>query len=658
MKARLLYSEACKQKVSWDESIAGSIQSKWKTWIDGLPSLVNVRIKHWYDCTTPFQLPFFLDASSLARGTVCYVCSIFKDSVNCQMIMAKSRICNTKRTIVSRQELEAALDAVTLSRVVKQELELDSCQCFFWTDSTIVIQSLHAQCKRFSLFPRNRLLRILKHTKVNDWKFVPSELNPADKASRGLTTEELLRDKTRFDGPVFLSSSTEDWPKSPIPEKESEDVYAFYELTKKAPQDKEVNALSFNLASNTKILDSFIEFTPTTRFIACFSSLYCLKLATAWLLRFKDYLIMRVKFDSTLLKPSPMTEVHELQRAKNNLVICEQRVHFHEEIALLSKNKQLSKTFALFELDPILVDDLLRVGGRLDNAELSFDLKHSIILSETSHLTALIVEDTHCRLVGHAGVNSTLNSICQLYWIINARVCVKRIIDKCTSCKKRNSLAVNQVTADLPSSRLRLHEPPFSQVGIDYFGPLSVKLKRSEVKRYGCLFTCLTTRAIHLEVAIDLSTSSFINVLCRFVSRRGPVKHIFSDHGTNFVGCAHLMQESVKKWNQAQIHQSLQQMNVARTFNPPSASHMGGVWERMIRVVRNVLLAITPKQMLYDDDLIMLFTEVEAIVNFCPLTNVPLEAGEDTSLTPNHLLRLSPAVAPSCILTEKSDNYS
>ena len=97
---------------------------------------------------------------------------------------------------------------------------------------------------------------------------------------------------------------------------------------------------------------------------------------------------MRAKFDSTLLKSLPMTEVHELQRTENILVIYEQHVHSHEQIALLSKNKQLSKTFSLFTLDPILVDGLLKVGGRLDNAELSFDLKHTIILSETSHLTA------------------------------------------------------------------------------------------------------------------------------------------------------------------------------------------------------------------------------------------------------------------------------
>ena len=85
---------------------------------------------------------------------------------------------------------------------------------------------------------------------------------------------------------------------------------------------------------------------------------------------------------------------------------------------------------------------------------------------------------------------------------------------------------------------------------------------------------------------------------------------------------------------------------------------MGGVWERMIRVVRNVLLAITPKQTLYDDDLVTLFTEGEAIVNSHSLTNVPFEDGEDTPLTPNHLLPLNPAVVPPCILTEESDNYS
>ena len=98
--------------------------------------------------------------------------------------------------------------------------------------------------------------------------------------------------------------------------------------------------------------------------------------------------------------------------------------------------------------------------------------------------------------------------------------------------------------SDLPAARLQIHEPPFSHVGTDYFGPLVVKVKRSECKRYGCLFTCMTTRAIHLELSNDLTSSAFINALKRFLARRGPVKFIYSDNGTNFVGAERILSDS------------------------------------------------------------------------------------------------------------------
>ena len=167
----------------------------------------------------------------------------------------------------------------------------------------------------------------------------------------------------------------------------------------------------------------------------------------------------------------------------------------------------------------------------------------------------------------------------------------------------------------------------------------------------------MTTRAIHSKVAYDLSTSASINALHRFVSRRGPVQHIFSDNGTNFVGSARLLRESISSWNQSQIHDSLRQINIKWTINPPSSSHMGGVWERMIRSVRTTLMSIMPKQTLYDDDLTTLFAEVEAIVNSRPLTDVPLEAGENTPLTPNHLLRINSSVAHPFVNTNESDCY-
>ena len=121
-------------------------------------------------------------------------------------------------------------------------------------------------------------------------------------------------------------------------------------------------------------------------------------------------------------------------------------------------------------------------------------------------------------------------------------------------------------------------------------GPFVVKRARSEVKRYACIFTCFTTRAIHLELLEDLSANSFINALRRFMARRAPVKKLYCDNGTHFVGA----KNELSKWATSQ--------SIGWSFNPPSASHMGGVWERMIRTVRKVLLAIMPTHALMTDD--------------------------------------------------------
>ena len=150
-------------------------------------------------------------------------------------------------------------------------------------------------------------------------------------------------------------------------------------------------------------------------------------------------------------------------------------------------------------------------------------------------------------------MNSTLNRFRQKFWIINARVTVWRVISECTVCRRIQSKPSNQFIADLPPARLKVHDPPFFQVGVDYFGPFLAKMKRSEVKRYGCLFTCMTTRAMHLEMAQDLTITFFIYALRRFVTREGPIKHVCLDNGTNLVGAAHLLRASIESRNQSQI---------------------------------------------------------------------------------------------------------
>jgi hypothetical protein len=194
--------------------------------------------------------------------------------------------------------------------------------------------------------------------------------------------------------------------------------------------------------------------------------------------------------------------------------------------------------------------------------------------------------------------------------------------------------------ADLPLERITPNEPPFTFVGVDFFGPFMVKVGRNLVKRYGCMFTCMTIRAVHIEVAHSLETDSFIDALQRFICRRGQCVEIRSDNGTNFVGGERELREAVLAWNKDKMHEFMRQKEIRWKFNPPAASHMGGVWERQIRTIRKILSTSINNQPLYDESLQTLLCLVENIINSRPLTVVSDDPNDAEPLTPNHLLHL------------------
>ena len=202
--------------------------------------------------------------------------------------------------------------------------------------------------------------------------------------------------------------------------------------------------------------------------------------------------------------------------------------------------------------------------------------------------------------------------------------------------------------ADLPNCRLQFDQPPFSSTGVDYFGPILVKQRRSIVKRYGCVFTCLTMRGVHIEIANSLDTDSFINALRRFIARRDRPKEIFSDNGTNFVGANRVLRDSLQAFNQDRIHSHCSQQSIKWNFNPPTASHFGGAWERIIRSIRRILGGLLGNQTLNDENCLTLMAEVESILNSRPLVPISFTDSEQEPLTPNHLLLLheSPNLPP------------
>ena len=203
--------------------------------------------------------------------------------------------------------------------------------------------------------------------------------------------------------------------------------------------------------------------------------------------------------------------------------------------------------------------------------------------------------------------------------------------------------------APLPSTRVTPDDPPFAITGVDYFGPFEVVIFRRKVKRYGVIFTCLNTRAVHLEVAASLTADSFIMAFRRFTAVRGQVSICYSDNGTNLVAGEKELRTCLQQWNQQHLTDSLAQKGVKWVFNPPAAPHFGGAWERLIRSAKSALKIVLHLRSLTDETLATAMAEVANLLNGRPLTHIPVNAEDPEPLTPNHflLLRPQPALAPT-----------
>ena len=198
--------------------------------------------------------------------------------------------------------------------------------------------------------------------------------------------------------------------------------------------------------------------------------------------------------------------------------------------------------------------------------------------------------------------------------------------------------------ANLPESRLE-PAPPFTYYAVDYFGPWLVKQGRKDLKRYGSLFTCMDSRAVHIEFSDSLDTDSFLLALRRFIERRGPVREIRCDQGTNFIGANNELKQAYEEMDDDRIKTELLKSNIDWTLSPPAASHFGGVWERQIRSIRSILSVLIKEHgnRLNDEALRTLLCETEAIINSRPLT-------VETLSDPCSLLPLTPMT----LLTGKS----
>ena len=625
LMGRVIFQEATRSKLHWDMPVGPVLRDRWLAWVDSMSVAPEV---YFPRCVIPegfeegvVELHHFCDASSVGYGACSYVRVINRHGqVSVSLLLSKARVAPVKSTTIPRLELSAAVVGAQLDQIVRRELGVHFLESSFWSDSQICLHYIRNEAKRYKTFVANRVASIRDQTTPDQWRYIPTKLNPADVLSRGCSVKDLPQ--MWFRGPDFLRDYKSDWPKFHF----DEDVIPSADV-----EEKSCVSLQVDVASEE------FDGHPMGKLLSYYSCFYRLKKALCWWLRLRAYLHGQRSTRSQMAEPLSLGEIHTAEKL---FVVYVQEFSYTAELKALKKGNHVAKSSTLYKLRPVLHEDLVVVGGRLAHAGMSQLSRHPMVLPRNHRLSYLIALDYHES--AHLGTEWTLSQMRSRFWIIRGRALIKKVKKDCVVCQRLYKEPMQQLMAGLPPERCEPGKPAFTFVGVDLFGPFMVKYGRGEVKRYGCVYSCFSTRAIHLEVLNSLETDSFLNGFFRFIARRGCPKVIWSDNGTNLVGACSELRKALSGLDRAKVVQSVRRREVDWRFNPPLASHQGGVWERMIRTIRRILLALVTSCPLMSDEVIStLFCEVECIVNSRPITKVTDDAAEGEPLTPNHFLMLS-----------------
>ena len=257
----------------------------------------------------------------------------------------------------------------------------------------------------------------------------------------------------------------------------------------------------------------------------------------------------------------------------------------------------------------------------------------------------------------HQGIDSLRSKVQERYDILKLRSALDSIKPNCIFCRKFRAATFQPIMAELQKAKLAYKSPLFTNTGVDYFGPFYVTVRRTTEVRWGFLFTFLTTRAVPVEVVPSMDTSSCVMGVAWFVSRRGTPAMIWSHNGTNLIGAEKELRESIEKWNVVDIAAELAHKGIKRRFNPPSAPHQGGIWEKFVCSFKRVLYTILGTRRLTEEVLNTTFCLVEHALNARPLTPVNADLHDLGAATPNHCLLSNQATGiPSIVGVDDFDH--
>ena len=611
VRAKLFIQRLWQLRIMWDEPLDKDHLDVWTAVLTDICKAADTSIERRF-FTTDFsepsvQLHVFADASTKAYGAAAF----FSRPDQTTFVMAKGRVAPLKPVTLPKLELMAAVIAARLARFVLDSLRIDV-PTHLWTDSQIVLFWLQST-KSLPQFIKHRVSEISKLTPNASWRHCPSAANPADLLTRGISFEQFISSNLWWHGPEWLRDQQR-WP-------------SWDPQLHVAAATAEEFVVQLPTAHHN--IGLHIVITPDK-----FSSLEILLTVTAYVQWFIDNL--RLLQEARRVGPLTSTE---LSTAKQKWIKNCQEQAFASEISILKsagKKKHVNKTPNLVRQLRLFLhkDGFVRCGGRIHNAPLSDIARFPYLLPQKHDFTKLLIYSFHNNIL-HGGVNRTLTTLRQEYWVPSGRQYIKTLLRFCVRCKRHHGKPYPAPeSAPLPKDRLR-DAAPFTITGVDFTGALYVQDNTGESKVYICLFTCSNTRAIHLEVVTDLTTETFMLAFRRFVSRKSLPHIMMSDNASTYLSAAEDLKGML---NSKELETSLGRRGVTWKFIPKRAPWFGGYWERLIGLTKATLKKVLGRAHISLPMLQTLVVEVEATLNDRPLTYLSDDLRDPQPLTPSSLL--------------------
>ena len=601
LTAKVIFRDICDFKLRWDADLPEQLKRRWEKWLESLPVQLTMprAIPRDIGVVTELILHGFADASLLGCCAVIYAVVKQIGTTSQGFLISKARLAKRDLTIPRLELVSCHMLSNLLHNVLKVLSHLHIAGVFGWTDSTVCLQWIQGQ-GRYKQFVSNRVEKINKKEGIT-WKYVPSHENPADIGSRG--SSKLETNEVWMSGPSWLDNP-DSWPEQIVakPTDASESESRIIKTVMKATVQRK-----------SDVIDDLLEKTVLWKTVRIL----------AWVKRFAVNCRRSKRISGPLTTAETENQLKFLiKRAQGDGENSDQFKE-HSQRLNLQKNEE----------------GIYVCKGRIQG-------DYPIYLPSNHLLSLKIVERAHlCTL--HGGVGLTMSKVRDEFWIPTLRSLVKKVIGKCYGCKRFYTTPMPAPPqGNLPKERTE-GEIPFEVTGVDYAGPIYYKgIGGADRKSYVVIYTCSLTRGLHLEILPNMSCEEFLMSLKRFIAARGRPKKIISDNGKTFVAAASWMKKVVRN---EKLQGYLSEHGVRWQFNLSKASWWGGMFERMVSIVKHALYKVVGSAKLTFKELQDVMLDIQLVLN-----NRPLSYCEDDiqlpMLTPNmmifgkanYLMELSP----------------